>query len=117
VTITNDRPVVLTILDDECHRFSSFLELIGRRWNSAILLAINLGATRFSGILQAVPGLSDRLLSQRLKELEAAHLLTREVIPTTPVQVRYELTERGIDLMKALQPLVDFGQRWSGAGN
>jgi DNA-binding HxlR family transcriptional regulator len=113
VTILRDQPVVLSIRDDECHRFSSFIELIGRRWNSAILLAVHLGAARFSGILLAVPGLSDRLLSQRLKELESAGLLTREVIPTTPVQVRYQLTDRGVDLMKALQPLVEFGQRWN----
>jgi DNA-binding HxlR family transcriptional regulator len=115
VTILRDQPVILSIRDEECHRFSSFVELIGRRWNSAILLAINLGANRFSSILLAVPGLSDRLLSQRLKELETAQLVTREVIPSTPVQVRYQLTERGLDLMKALQPLVEFGQRWNGA--
>jgi DNA-binding HxlR family transcriptional regulator len=106
------QPAALHIDDNECHRFQSFIELIGRRWNSAILLAINLGATRFSGILLAVPGLSDRLLSQRLKELEHAGLVTREVFPTTPVQVSYQLTERGLDLMRSLQPLVGWSQRW-----
>ncbi|MHC5794896.1 winged helix-turn-helix transcriptional regulator [Lacisediminihabitans sp. FW035] len=75
-------------------------------------MAVAQGATRFSEILAAVPGLSDRLLSQRAKELEASGLLSREVIPSTPVQVRYHLTLRGQDLMDSLQPLVSWGQRW-----
>lgn len=99
--------------DDECRRFQSSVELIGRRWNSAILLAIAQGAHRFSAIVAAVEGLSDRLLAQRLKELEQSGLVVREVIPTTPVQVRYSLTRRGSDLMQSLQPLVSWGQRWA----
>ncbi|WP_307852425.1 helix-turn-helix domain-containing protein [Glaciihabitans sp. dw_435] len=101
------------INDDECRRFLSSVELVGKRWNSGILLAIARGATRFSEIVAAVDGLSDRLLAQRLKELEASGLLTREVIASIPVQVRYELTPRGADLLGSLQPLVSWGQRWT----
>ena len=61
----------------------------------------------------SVTGLSDRLLAQRAKELEQAGLIHREVIATTPVQVRYSLTERGADLLGALQPLAHWGQRWN----
>jgi DNA-binding HxlR family transcriptional regulator len=100
------------INDDECRRFQSSVELVGKRWSSAILMAVAQGATRFSEIAAAVPGLSDRLLSQRAKELETSGLLEREVIPSTPVQVRYHLTTRGQDLMDSLQPLVGWGQRW-----
>ena len=100
------------INDDECRRFQSSVELVGKRWSSAILMAVAQGATRFSEIAAAVPGLSDRLLSQRAKELETSGLLEREVIPLTPVQVRYHLTTRGQDLMDSLQPLVGWGQRW-----
>lgn len=89
------------------------LELVGKRWSSSILLSITRGAHRFSEIIAMVPGLSDRLLAQRLRELEAEDLIEREVIATTPVQVRYHLTERGHDLMSSLQPLVSYGQRWS----
>lgn len=98
--------------DSECRRFQSSVELVGKRWSSGILMALAQGATRFSEILAAVPGLSDRLLSQRAKELEASGLLLREVIPSTPVQVRYYLTTSGQDLMESLQPLVSWGQRW-----
>ncbi|WP_411701221.1 winged helix-turn-helix transcriptional regulator [Conyzicola sp.] len=98
--------------DAECRRFLSSVELVGRRWSSGVLLAIARGATRFSEITASVPGLSDRLLAQRLKELEAAGLLEREVIASTPVQVRYALTPSGADLLASLQPLVGWGQRW-----
>jgi DNA-binding HxlR family transcriptional regulator len=98
--------------DEECRRFQSSVELIGKRWSSGILMAVARGATRFSDIIAAVPGLSDRLLSQRAKELELQGLLERQVIASTPVQVRYLLTSRGLDLMKSLQPLVAYGQRW-----
>lgn len=88
------------------------MELIGQRWNSAILLALARGATRFSEVIASVPGLSDRLLAQRLKVLEQAGLVTREVIPTTPVRIVYGLTDRGRELMRSLQPLTQWGVRW-----
>lgn len=76
------------------------------------MLAIARGASRFSEIIAVVDGLSDRLLAQRIKELEAAGLVTRTVISSTPVQIRYTLTERGTDLIASLQPLVAWTQRW-----
>ncbi|WP_233255389.1 winged helix-turn-helix transcriptional regulator [Naasia lichenicola] len=98
--------------DAECRRFTSAVELIGKRWSSGILLAIARGASRFSEIVAVVDGLSDRLLAQRLRELEATGLVRRTVIPSTPVQVRYALTERGRELLESLQPLARWGQRW-----
>jgi DNA-binding HxlR family transcriptional regulator len=76
------------------------------------LLAVARGARRFSEIRGCVPGLSDRLLAQRLRELETAGLVRREVTPTMPVQVTYHLTPSGAELMAALQPLVRWGLRW-----
>jgi DNA-binding HxlR family transcriptional regulator len=101
-----------TINDAECQRFTSSIELIGKRWSSGIMLAIERGAERFSEILASVEGLSDRLLAQRLTELEATGMVEREVIASTPVQVRYHLSDRGADLLASLQPLVSWGQRW-----
>jgi DNA-binding HxlR family transcriptional regulator len=100
--------------DDQCRLFQASVELIGRRWSSAVLLAVARGARRFSEILASVPGLSDRMLAQRLKELDAAGLLIRRVVPTMPVQVTYELTPAGSELMASLQPLVRWGLRWHG---
>jgi DNA-binding HxlR family transcriptional regulator len=100
--------------DDQCRLFQDSVELIGRRWSSAILLAVARGARRFSEIHASVPGLSDRMLAQRLRELSAAELLARDVVPSTPVQVTYRLTPRGRELITALQPLVRWGLRWHG---
>jgi len=98
--------------DDECRRAAAIVERVGRRWNSAILLAVARGASRFTEILARVDGLSDRMLAARLKELEQIGLIDRIVEPTTPVSVRYRLTVRGQDLLASLQPLVAYGQRW-----
>lgn len=100
------------INDDECRPFQWAVELIGRRWSSGIMLAVLQGASRFSEIVARVDGLSDRMLAQRAKELEAAGLLAREVVPSIPVQVRYSLTERGEELLAALQPVMEWEQRW-----
>ena len=95
--------------DDLCRSFQVHLEVVGRKWNSGILLAGMRGATRFSEYRTMVTGISDRLLSQRLRELEVEGFIERTVTPTTPVLVQYLLTERGRSLMRALQPLVHWG--------
>lgn len=99
--------------DEKCRLFTTSVELVGKRWSAGILLAVARGTSRFSEIRQSVAGLSDRLLAQRLKELELADLVQRHVVASTPVQVRYTLTARGSDLMRALQPLVAYGVRWA----
>jgi DNA-binding HxlR family transcriptional regulator len=94
-----------------CPRYHRAIELIGRRWTGAILLALSGGAERFSALTAAVPGLSDRMLSERLKELEAEGIVRRTVLPTTPVTITYHLTEKG----KALQAVMDAVQQWASA--
>ena len=80
------------------------------------------GSTRFSEILAAIPGLSDRLLSQRLKELEAEGIVERTVTPTTPVRVDYRLTEKGRSLGAVVYEVIKWTNEWavsaedSGAG-
>ena len=93
-------------IDDElCRGFLVHVEVVGRKWNSAILLAGVRGARRFSEYRESVTGISDRLLAQRFKELELEGLIERTVAPTTPVLVQYEPTAYGRDLLRALQPL------------
>jgi DNA-binding HxlR family transcriptional regulator len=99
-------------IDDlACRSFQGALELVGKRWTGAILLAGARGARRFVEYRTRITGISDRLLSQRLRELEEEGLVERTVVPTTPVQVRYALTPLGTELIAALQPLVDWGLR------
>jgi len=97
--------------DSGCRTFQDALELVGRRWTGAILLAGLRGARRFGEYRRTVTGISDRLLAQRLKELESDGLIERTVIPTSPVQVQYAPTSDGRELMTLLQPLIDWSHR------
>lgn len=102
----------LHISDEQCRRVSGIMEVVGRRWTSGILLAVGLGAERFSEIQHRVDGLSSRMLTVRLRELEQAGLIDRIVTPTIPVSVRYRTTQRGLELLRALQPLGQYAHRW-----
>ena len=96
-----------------CPRLHETVELVGKRWSGAIIyVLLQGGRMRFSEIGHAVPELSDRLLSERLKELEARGIVERRVQEGSPVRVEYELTERGRDLQDALLRLKAWGDRW-----
>lgn len=95
-----------------CPHFHAAIELIGKRWSGAILSALTDGPCRFGELNQSVPGMSDRLLSQRLRELEAAGMVERTVEPGAPTRVSYSLTEKGADLNPALRELHAWGKRW-----
>jgi DNA-binding HxlR family transcriptional regulator len=95
-----------------CVRFQSAIELIGRRWSGAIIFVLMNGPASFSEILPQVPELSDRLLSERLKELEEAGVVSREVIPSRPPKVSYALTEKGRALQPALIAVSAWAQSW-----
>ena len=96
-----------------CPRYHAAVELVGKRWTGAILAVMLQGGTmRFSEIAQAVPALSDRLLSERMKELEARGIVERRVGGTSPARVEYELTEMGRDLAPALAELEAWAHRW-----
>ena len=95
-----------------CPYYHEAVELIGRRWAGVIVRALLGGATRFSDIARAVPDLSDRLLSERLKELETAGVLDRHVVPETPVRVEYHLTEKGRELAPVVEAISLWADRW-----
>src|SRR5215213_2443657 len=95
-----------------CPQYHHAIELIGRRWSGAILQMLRLGVTRFSDLAAAIPGLSDRMLSERLKELEAEQLVERRVIPETPVRVEYRLTPRGEALGSVLDAVTNWAHTW-----
>lgn len=95
-----------------CPRFHHAVELIGRRWTGAIVRAMLAGVTQFSGLREAVPGLSDRMLSERLKELEAEGIVRRTVIPDTPVRITYALTDKGHALSGVLDAIAVWAEQW-----
>ena len=99
-----------------CPAFQSTVELIGRRWTGAIVRSLLSGSVRFGEILARVPGLSDRLLSERLRELEAAGIVVRSVYPEVPVRIEYHLTEKGHELEAIVAAIDGWTARWAEHG-
>jgi len=97
-----------------CPLYHQAVELVGRRWTGAILRVLMDGPLRFSEIGHSVPELSDRLLSERMKELEARGIVERTVVPGPPVRVEYALSQMGRELEPALSELQDWAKRWLG---
>lgn len=95
-----------------CEVFHRAVELIGKRWTGAVIQAMLEGAARYCEIKAAVRGLSDRLLAERLRELEEAGIVFREVTAERPPQVSYRLTEKGRGLKPALDAVADWAHRW-----
>lgn len=95
-----------------CPHFHAAIELIGKRWTGAIVCALTERPMRFGELAKAVPGLSDRLLSQRLRELEEEGLVQREVEAGSPVRVTYSLTAMGQELDPAIKELRIWARRW-----
>jgi DNA-binding HxlR family transcriptional regulator len=97
-----------------CPLYHEAVELVGRRWTGAILRVLMDGALRFSEIAAAVPELSDRLLSERMKELEGRGVVERTVHAGPPLRVEYSLSQMGQELEPALAELQAWAKRWLG---
>ena len=96
-----------------CPKYHQAVELIGRRWTGAIVsVLLRRPVLRFGEIAEAVPELSDRLLSERMKELERHGVVVRTVRPGRPARVEYELTEMGRALAPAVHELERWARRW-----
>jgi len=95
-----------------CPRFHRASELIGRRWTGAIIYVLLKARCRFATLRAAVPGITDRMLSGRLQELEEEGLITRTVVPETPIRVEYALTKKGRELASAVDAIGRWAERW-----
>jgi DNA-binding HxlR family transcriptional regulator len=95
-----------------CPRFHRAVELVGRRWTGAIIRVLLHGPRRFNELLGAIPGISDRLLTERLRELETENIVVRRVEPGSPVKVIYEVTCSGAELQEAMDALGRWAEKW-----
>jgi DNA-binding HxlR family transcriptional regulator len=95
-----------------CAQFHRASELIGRRWTGAIIFVLLKSRCRFATIRDAVPDITDRMLSDRLQELEAEGIVERSVVPETPVRVEYELTKKGRALAGAVNAITEWAHKW-----
>lgn len=100
-----------------CPLFHHAVELIGRRWTGAVLRAMLHGMTRFTELRTAIPGVSDRMLVERLQELQAEGIVERHVYDETPVRVEYTLTSKGHELQGAVDALSGWADKWLADGS
>ncbi|AIQ25342.1 transcriptional regulator [Paenibacillus sp. VTT E-133280] len=92
-----------------CPRFETAFSFLGKRWNGLIIQTLMSGPKRFKDISGLIPSMSDKMLSERMKDLEGEGILVRHVYPETPVRIEYELTDKG----RALQPVMQQIQSWA----
>jgi DNA-binding HxlR family transcriptional regulator len=95
-----------------CGRFHRAIELIGRRWTGAIVFLLLRSRCRFATLRDAIPDITDRMLSERLQELEEEGIAKRTVIPATPIRVEYALTKKGRALASAIDAMAAWAERW-----
>jgi DNA-binding HxlR family transcriptional regulator len=99
-----------------CESFQRAAQLVGQRWVPQIVWVLLAGGRRYSAIRDAIPEISDTLLSERLRELEEAGVVTRTVTPSTPVLIEYSLSERGRELAVVMDGLSTWAERWAPEG-
>ena len=97
-----------------CSRFHRAIELIGRRWTGAIVFLLLRSRCRYATLRAAIPDITDRMLSERLQELEQEGIVERTVVPETPVRVEYSLTKKGRGLAVAFDAIAEWAHKFGG---
>src|SRR6266581_519169 len=100
-----------------CEKFHRASELIGRRWTGAIIFVLLRARCRFATLREAIPDITDRMLSERLQELEEEGIVERFVMPDTPVRVEYALTKKGRELSTAFEAIGQWAHKWVEEGD
>ena len=95
-----------------CLRFHRASELIGRRWTGAIIYVLLKSRCRFAMLRDAIPDITDRMLSERLQELEQEGIVERTVVPEAPIRVEYSLTRKGRALAAAIDAIAGWAEKW-----
>lgn len=95
-----------------CPKYESAIDVLGKKWTGLIIRVLLGGPKRFKDIKEQIPDMSDRILTERVKELEHCDILERHVYPETPVRIEYELTQKGKDLQGVIQSIQNWGEKW-----
>lgn len=99
-------------LTNMCPRFETAFSFLGKRWNGLIIQSLMSGPKRFKDISHLIPSMSDKMLSERMKDLEIEGILVRHVYPETPVRIEYELTDKGCALRPAMEQIQAWAEQW-----
>src|SRR3989304_8203808 len=103
--------------DTMCPRYQQAVQILGKRWTPLIVRTLLPRPRRFSDMTSIIDGLSDRLLSERLKELEGCGIVHRHVYPETPVRIEYALTSKGRELEQVVEAIQRWADCWEAAAS
>lgn len=92
------------------------LSVIGGKWAALVLWHLRQGTRRYSELRRSMPGITHKMLAQRLRELEADGLISRKVYPVVPPKTEYTLTEEGERMLPVLQAMQQWGVRYKATG-
>lgn len=95
-------------------RFGVAADILGKKWTFLIIYVLSNGPKRFSVITSLIPRMSDKILGERLKELELEGIVQRQVYAETPVKIEYSLTEKGLSLGSILEEIQKWSEEWTG---
>lgn len=95
-----------------CPKYELAAELLGKKWTGLIIRVLLGGPKRFKEIKEQIPEMSDKMLTDRMKELEQLSVVKRTVYPEMPVRIEYELTEKGHGLEPVILSIQDWGEQW-----
>jgi DNA-binding HxlR family transcriptional regulator len=95
-----------------CPKYEAAVEILGKKWTGLIIRVLLGGPRRFKEVKEQIPEMSDRILTERMKELENLGVLKRNVYPDTPVRIEYALTTMGKDLINVIESIQDWGEKW-----
>jgi DNA-binding HxlR family transcriptional regulator len=102
----------MRVMKNMCPRYQAAMEILGKRWTGLIVNVLLEGPKRFSALSARLELVSERMLSERLKELELHGIVDRQVLPDTPVRVQYELTEKGRALSGVVAAIESWAAQW-----
>jgi DNA-binding HxlR family transcriptional regulator len=97
-----------------CPRYEAAINIIGKKWTGLIIRVLMGGPKRFKDVKQQIPDMSDRMLTERMKELESLGIIERKVYPETPVRIEYHLTEKGASLEEVIKAIQNWSEDWVG---
>ncbi|WLD93961.1 helix-turn-helix domain-containing protein [Alkalihalobacillus sp. AL-G] len=103
--------------ENMCPKYEAAIEIIGKKWTGLIIRVLLSGPKRFKDIKKQIPDMSDRMLTERMKELESVGIVKREVYPETPVRIEYQLTDKGISLKDVIGEIQRWSDHWINAEN
>ncbi|TWI54052.1 winged helix-turn-helix transcriptional regulator [Halalkalibacter nanhaiisediminis] len=95
-----------------CPKYEHAIDLLGKKWTGLIIRVLLDGPKRFKEIKAQIPEMSDRILTERMKELEQIDVVVRNVYPEKPVRIEYSLTDKGLALQPVIESIQSWGEKW-----